>query len=402
MIFVRTRSATGELADRLAARGYSTAALNGDMPQKQREQTIDRLKRKTLDILVATDVAARGLDVDRISHVINFDIPHDTESYIHRIGRTGRAGRTGEAILFAAPRERRMLNAIERATRKEIEKLELPTIDQVNEKRIDVFKQRVVKRLADGDLEFMRDIIAQLQQEHEVSAQDIAAALAHLSLGGQPLLLTPTKRKHRDPDDHGQNHSGGRSQERKFDSNRERRKPRGSEKRRPERDAQERSERKERKPRKASADNEMFRIAVGHEHGVEPSNIVGAIANEAGIDAQHIGHISIFDAHSEVELPKGMPREIFEDLKKVWVCGQKLEIARVNSGSNSKPREASKRSNKNFVPHSDKKEKDKKPSGKGKSKKNKSSKIDHKDKKKNKKPNKKPNKNKGKRRKPAD
>ncbi len=386
LIFVRTRSATGELADRLAARGYSTAALNGDMPQKQREQTIDRLKRKKLDILVATDVAARGLDVDRISHVINFDIPHDTESYIHRIGRTGRAGRTGEAILFAAPRERRMLNAIERATRKEIEKLELPTIDQVNEKRIDQFKQRVVERLTGGDLEFMRDIIAQLQQEHEVSAQDIAAALAHLSLGGQPLLLTPGKRNHRDPDDHPQGRAANPRRERGGEKS-QRREPRAT------------REPRERKPRKASADNEMFRIAVGHEHGVEPSNIVGAIANEAGIDAQHIGHISIFDSHSEVELPKGMPREIFEDLKKVWVCGQKLNITRVNSGSDSKPREASKRANQNTGKIVSKKP-SKKDSAKGKNKKTKTAKLDHKDKKKNKKP--KPNKNKGKRRKPAD
>lgn len=392
LIFVRTRSATGELADRLAARGYSTAALNGDMPQKQREQTIDRLKKKKLDILVATDVAARGLDVDRISHVINFDIPHDTEAYIHRIGRTGRAGRTGEAILFAAPRERRMLNAIERATRKEIEKLELPTIDQVNEKRVDVFKQRVVDRLAGGDLEFMRDIIAQLQQEHEVSAQDIAAALAHLSLGGQPLLLTAGKRNHRDPDDHAQGRSGNPRRERAGDRNRERREPRGSDKRSRASEANGPRAPRERKPRKASADNEMFRIAVGHEHGVEPSNIVGAIANEAGIDAQHIGHISIFDGHSEVELPKGMPREIFEDLKKVWVCGQKLNIARVDSGSDSKPREPSKRPNSN--PNSNKKQ----------NKKIKLAKLDHKDKKKNKKPKakKKGNKNKGKRRKPAD
>jgi len=393
LIFVRTRSATGELADRLSARGYSTAALNGDMPQKQREQTIDRLKKNKLDILVATDVAARGLDVDRISHVINFDIPHDTESYIHRIGRTGRAGRTGEAILFAAPRERRMLNAIERATRKEIEKLELPTIDQVNEKRVDVFKQRVVKRLAEGDLEFMRDIIAQLQQEHEVSAQDIAAALAHLSLGGQPLLLSAGKRNHRDPDDHVQGRNDARRE-----TNRERRAPRSNDNRRP---AQASREPRERKPRKAGADNEMFRIAVGHEHGVEPSNIVGAIANEAGIDAQHIGHISIFDGHSEVELPKGMPREIFEDLKKVWVCGQKLDITRVNSGSNSKPREASKRPNKKSAQSSAQK------TGKNTKKKTsetqkRSTKLDHKDKKKNKQKKAKPNKNKGKRRKPKD
>ena len=305
LIFVRTRSATTELADRLAARGYEAAALNGDMPQKQREQTITKLRSKRLDILVATDVAARGLDVDRISHVINFDIPHDTESYIHRIGRTGRAGRTGEAILFAAPRERRMLNTIEQATGKNIEPLQMPSIDQVNARRVDQFKQRVVRRLAEGDLEFMRDLVVQLQQEQEVSAQDIAAALAHLSLGGQSLLLEkPAKAEHhRD------------------------RKPN-------------RKEKGNFRRRKVSDGNELFRIEVGHEHGVQPGNIVGAIANEAGIDAEHIGFVDIRDDHSEVELPRGMPREIFADLKKVWVCGQRLNISRVSpaTGKQSEPK----------------------------------------------------------------
>ena len=388
LIFVRTRSATGELADRLAARGYSTAALNGDMPQNQREQTIHRLKTKKLDILVATDVAARGLDVDRISHVINFDIPHDTESYIHRIGRTGRAGRTGEAILFAAPRERRMLNAIERATRKDLEKLELPTIDQVNAKRVDVFKARVVKRLAEGNLEFMRDIIAQLQSEHEVSAQDIAAALAHLSLGGQPLLLEADKKSRRDPDDHKQ--ARPRQSRPEPRAPRESRKPREPRESGEPRERQERHEPRERKVRRISPDNELFRIAVGHDHGVEPGNIVGAIANEAGIDAQHIGHITIMDAHSEVELPKGMPREIFDDLKKAWVCGQKLNIERVTSGSNSQPRQPSKRAS--SAPQKDRKKDGKKGS---------QQKADHKDLKKNKarkknKANKGSNKDKGK------
>ena len=382
LIFVRTRSATSELADRLAARGYSTAALNGDMPQKQREQTINRLKSKSLDILVATDVAARGLDVDRISHVINFDIPHDTESYIHRIGRTGRAGRTGEAILFAAPRERRMLNAIERATRKEIEKLELPTIDQVNAKRIDVFKQRVVNRLAEGNLEFMRDIIAQLQQEHEVSAQDIAAALAHLSLGGQPLLLTPSKKTRRDPDDQPGRNSSGPGQKPRRNTGEKRGENRGE--REPRKAL---AESRNKKPRKPAADNEMFRIEVGHDHNVEPGNIVGAIANEAGIDAQHIGHISIFDTHSEVELPKGMPREIFEDLKKAWVCGQKLNITRVQSGSNSKPRQASKRPTKKASSGATRARSTETKTGSGKgsgNKKTKKTKLDHKELKKNK------------------
>ncbi len=311
LIFVRTRSSTTELADRLSARGYTATALNGDMPQKLREQTVNQLKAKQIDILVATDVAARGLDVDRISHVINYDIPHDTESYIHRIGRTGRAGRTGEAILFTAPRERRMLKAIEKATRKTIEPLELPSIDQVNAKRVDLFKQRVVSRVAEGDLDFMRDLIGQLQQEHEISAQDIAAALAHMSLGGQPLLMEKTPRKARSTDR--PEHSGG---DRGFE--RGRREPRR---------------------REVDPDNELFRIEVGHEHGVKPGNIVGAIANEAGIDVKNIGRVAIHDDYSEVELPKGMPREIFEELKKAWVCGQRLNISRASHGGKSNRRE---------------------------------------------------------------
>lgn len=371
LIFVRTRSATNELAEKLSARGYNAAALNGDMAQKQREQMVNRLKSGSLDILVATDVAARGLDVDRISHVINFDIPHDTESYIHRIGRTGRAGRTGEAILFVAPRERRMLNAIERATRKDIEPLEMPTIDQVNAKRVDVFKQKVVSRLSEGNLEFMQDIIGQLQQEHEVSALNIAAALAHLSLGGQPLLLEPPKKGKRSWEDSSQrssrgNDRGERSRQRHDGKSHDRG---GFENRK--REGGERGEPRERRPKKISPDNELFRLEVGHDHDVKPGNIVGAIANEAGIDATNIGHVAIHDSYSEVELPKGMPREIFEDLKKAWVCGQKLNISRVESGSNSTPRPAR-------VPSKRAADGAKKPN------KGKKTKGDHKDRKKNK------------------
>jgi ATP-dependent RNA helicase DeaD len=327
LIFVRTRSSTTELADRLSARGYTATALNGDMPQKLREQTVNRLKARQIDILIATDVAARGLDVDRISHVINYDIPYDTESYIHRIGRTGRAGRTGEAILFAAPRERRMLKAIEKATRKSIEPLELPSIDQVNAKRVDLFKQRVISRIAEGNLDFMRDLIGQLQQESEVSAQDIAAALAHLSLGGQPLLMEKTSRKTRSSD-----HAEQPGKDRGFD--RGRREPREF------REPREPRERREPRRREINPDNELFRLEVGHEHGVQPGNIVGAIANEAGIDANNIGRVAIHDDYSEVELPKGMPREIFEELKKAWVCGRRLNISRVGSGGQKQRREA--------------------------------------------------------------
>ena len=183
LMFVRTKTATTELAERLEARGYAAAAMNGDMAQKNREQMVERLKRGSLDILVATDVAARGLDVERISHVVNYDIPYDTEAYIHRIGRTGRAGRKGDAILFVAPRERRMLGAIEKATRQKIEPLKLPSTEIVNNKRIADFKQSISDTLAAGELDFMQSMVEQYQQEHDVPALEIAAALAKLSIG---------------------------------------------------------------------------------------------------------------------------------------------------------------------------------------------------------------------------
>jgi ATP-dependent RNA helicase DeaD len=303
IIFVRTKTATTELAERLEARGYSAAALNGDMAQKQREQMVERLKRGALDILVATDVAARGLDVERISHVINFDIPYDTESYIHRIGRTGRAGRTGDAILFVAPRERRMLGAIEKATRHKIEPLTLPSQEMVNNKRIAAFKQRISDTLASGELDFMQGLLEQYQQEHDVPALEIAAALAKISLGDKPLLLklekeTTTARKEKP----------GKLKERseKRQSSAASRPPKGM---------------------------ERFRIEVGHDHEVKPANIVGAIANEAGLDAQHIGHIDIHNSFSLVDLPMGMPQDIFKDLKKAWVCGQRLNISRLEQSA---------------------------------------------------------------------
>ena len=317
LIFVRTKLATSELAEQLEARGHAAAAMNGDMAQKSREQMVARLKSGGLDILVATDVAARGLDVDRISHVINYDIPYDTEAYIHRIGRTGRAGRTGDAILFVAPRERRMLGAIERATRQKITELELPSTETVNKKRIADFKQKITDTIAKGHLSFMRGIIEEYQSETEASAMDIAAAMANIAQGGQTLLMAPEKKQSNKPrhdsrDSLEPRNNRGRSRERA---------PRA-----------ERTERGNRPERSAGGnrnmDLELFRIEVGREHGVEPSNIVGAIANEAGLDARNIGQISINDHHSMVELPIGMPKDVFGDLRKVWVCGQQLRISR--------------------------------------------------------------------------
>ncbi len=315
LMFVRTKIATTELAERLEARGYSAAALNGDMAQKNREQMIERLKKGSLDILVATDVAARGLDVERISHVVNYDIPYDTEAYIHRIGRTGRAGRRGDAILFVAPRERRMLNAIEKATRQKIEPLELPSTEMVNNKRIADFKQSISDTLAAGELDFMQSMLEQYQQEHDVPALEIAAALAKMSIGDRQLLLKPEKEKPARP----------RPEPKQ-------RKDRGEPRQRKGRD-----EPRQRKPQTRPAKGtERFRIEVGYQHEVKPGNIVGAIANEAGLDAQHIGHIDIHTEFSLVDLPTGMPDEVFQDLRKTWVCGQRLNISRLEQPGKKK------------------------------------------------------------------
>ncbi len=301
ILFVRTRIATTELAERLEARGYAAAALNGDMPQKNREKIIERLKKGSLDILVATDVAARGLDVERVSHVFNYDIPYDAEAYIHRIGRTGRAGRQGDAILFVSPRERRMLKTIERATRQKIEALELPSTEMVNNKRIADFKQSISDTLAAGELDFLQGMLEQYQQEHDVPAMEIAAALARLSIGDRQLLLKPEKDRPA----------------------------------RPKAEAKPRKDRGEKPQRKAQTrpamGMERFRIEVGHQHDVKPGNIVGAIANEAGLDAQHIGHIDIHTEYSLIDLPSGMPKELFRELIKTRVCGRPLKISRLEA-----------------------------------------------------------------------
>lgn len=310
LLFVRTRIATTELAERLEARGYSAAALNGDMAQKQREQMIRRLKQGSLDILVATDVAARGLDVDRISHVVNYDIPYDIEAYIHRIGRTGRAGRQGDAILFVAPRERRMLGAIEQATRQKIEQLELPSTEIVNNKRIADFKQNISDTLAAGELDFMQNLLQQYQREHDVPALEIAAALAKISIGDKPWLLEAEQ---------------SRPERSRADARHEPR-PR-QERRAPDKD-QSRA--------KAARSMQAWRIDVGHRHGVKPGNIVGAIANEAELDARHIGNIDIRPEFSIVDLPRDMPDEVLEKLKNARICGQRMNLSRSELPGNKK------------------------------------------------------------------
>jgi ATP-dependent RNA helicase DeaD len=330
IIFVRTKTATIELAEKLEARGYSAAAINGDMSQNLRERAINHLKNGKLDILIATDVAARGLDVDRITHVVNYDIPYDTESYVHRIGRTGRAGRTGDAILFIAPRERKLLANIERATKQKVEEMGLPSTEIINNKRIARFKQNITDTLASEELSFFSQLIQQYETEHDVTALEIGAALAKLVQGDDPLLMAPPKKvSERDRE-----RSDERPRRDRDDSNRGRdRNERGGE--RPRRESSDRPERRPKREFSNSVEMETFRIEVGHAHGVKPGNIVGAIANETGIDGDHIARIRIEDDYSTVELPAGMPKELINELRKVRVVGQALNISKVGEGSSS-------------------------------------------------------------------
>lgn len=318
IIFVRTKIVTEELAEKLEARGYEAAALNGDLNQQQRERTIERLKDGKLDIVVATDVAARGLDVPRISHVVNYDIPSDTESYVHRIGRTGRAGRTGEAILFVAPREKRMLYAIEQATRQRIEPMQLPTRNEIVDRRIDQFKRQISETIESQELDFFRELMESFQNEQALDMEDVAAALAYLVQKDQPLqpeiedVPPEPERRAGERPERGRDREGGRERER------------GG------RDG----ERRERFNANSDMDMRRYRIEVGREHGVQPKNIVGAIANEIGLDSNFIGNISIRDHFTLLDLPEGMPKDLFAHLKNVRVCGRPLNIA-VDTGGRS-------------------------------------------------------------------
>lgn len=332
LIFVRTKIATVELAERLEARGYAATVLNGDVAQSQRERTINNLKNGKLDILVATDVAARGLDVERISHVINYDIPHDTESYVHRIGRTGRAGRSGEAILFVAPREKRMLSSIERATNSKIEEMVLPSTKTINENRVSKLKSKIAETVANEDLSFYTSLISEMSTEHDISMEQIAAAFGHLLQGDTPFLMDnkPEQKLSKDwgDDRPAKDRNRGRSKDRDSSPRRQRSGSDGG------------------PPEKGMA---RYRLAVGHNHKVKPGNIVGAIANEAGLDSKNIGRINIFDDHSLVDLPTGMPPEVLKDLRRVWVSGQQLNISRAGnedhgrgSGGSERPTRARK------------------------------------------------------------
>ena len=310
IVFARTKVATEELAGKLQARGFSAAAINGDLQQQQRERTISQLKDGNIDILVATDVAARGLDVDRISHVVNYDVPTDPESYVHRIGRTGRAGRKGEAILFITPRERGLLRAIERSTRQPVEMLELPTVQAVNNVRVTRFKEQITETLAAGELEIFASIVAEYERDNNVPAAEIAAALAKMSRGGKPLLLPKAERE------------VTAAPERM----REPAKPRVFEKTHGKRNAVPAEPVAEKRARPVQAGFATFRLEVGHANGIKPGNIVGAVANESGLDAAQIGRIEIFDTHSLIELPAGLPKKTLTHLQTVQVGGRPLRI----------------------------------------------------------------------------
>ncbi len=432
IVFVRTKILTVELADKLNARGFAASALNGDVSQQLREKTVDKLRKGSLDILIATDVAARGLDVERISHVINYDIPQDVETYVHRIGRTGRAGREGDAILFVAPREQRMLSTIERATRRKIALLELPSTEVINDKRISKFMQRITDTLAQGDLTEYTQIVERYQRDHNVPAQEIASALLCMVQGDTPLLLDkkdrshkatayPTDREDAAPrqrrerkDSRPSERSEARSEERPAERSFERPAERSAERpfeRKAERKNESKDDRQRRfdeapaapfadkperkrkfedaapsafseRPAHKSRDDfggipkgdrfpkrdrdgdskperravpppdllgpteagmQRYRVEVGHSDNVKPGNIVGAIANEAGIDSKFIGRINIYDSFSVIDLPEGMPPKIMQHLKKVWVANKQLGIApfdgggRAESGADKKP-----------------------------------------------------------------
>ncbi|QCU79288.1 DEAD/DEAH box helicase [Citricoccus sp. SGAir0253] len=295
--FVRTRNATEELTTKLNARGFRAAAISGDVAQNQREKTVENLRAGRVDILVATDVAARGLDVERISHVINYDIPHDTESYVHRIGRTGRAGRSGDAVLFMTPREKYLLRSIEKATRQTVEQMHMPSVADVNSSRLGKFSTQITETLSEGDLDVFRELVDSYVAEHEVAPEDVAAALAKMAQGGRPLLteepdLPPVRMARGDRDDRG-----------------------------------ERDGRGSRGPQRGPAEgNATYRIALGRQDRVQPGNIVGALANEAGLRSNQIGHIDIRSNHSLVELPADLTGQQWDALGNTTINGRPIEL----------------------------------------------------------------------------
>ena len=369
LIFARTKNDTVELSEKLEARGHACAPLNGDIPQKMREKTIERLKQGKLDIIVATDVAARGLDVARISHVLNYDLPTGIEPYTHRIGRTGRAGRSGEAILFVKPQERRVLRSIEAATGAALEVYSVPTTDEVNSSRIERFKQRVAETIqaerSEGTKKLFARIVRELLEESDAEPDDVFAALAEMAQGDQPLLFREQGRqdgRERSEDEHqqykqdrgGRFGQGGRP-ERPSGGGRFEHGGRDTRGGRGERDERSggRFERNERPMRNESFSDRAgrpahsapkpmptqatevgmirYRVEVGRNQGAQPGSIVGAVANEGDISSEFIGRIEIYDDFSTIDLPDGMPTETFQRLQRTRVRGQELRIAKLGS-----------------------------------------------------------------------
>ena len=318
IIFVRTKNATLEVAERLQARGYSAEALNGDIAQNQREKTVARLKKGNIDIIVATDVAARGLDVERISHVINYDVPYDNESYVHRIGRTGRAGRTGDAVLFVNSREKRMLQSIERTTKQTIARYEFPSVEILNERKIEQLFAKVDAEVQ-KDLSEYTTVLGKYLTHNEIDPILLAAAMASIQADSLPFYIKAQPKNRRERE--------GRDRD-----DRSERSDRGDRNDRGDRDRAPRSDRK-RKDLDGDMSFETYRLEVGEIHGVGKGDIVGAIANEAGIESRFMGKIRVFEEHSVIDLPEGMPRDLFKSLKGVWVRGQQLKISKEDGGS---------------------------------------------------------------------
>lgn len=300
------------MADRIQARGYAAEALNGDIAQSQREKTVARLKSGKIDILVATDVAARGLDVERISHVVNYDVPYDTESYVHRIGRTGRAGRKGDAILFVNGREKRMLQAIERSTRQHIEPFKFPSVAALNERKIEQLFARIDTELQ-KDLTEYCGVIDKYHKRSETDPLLLAAAIASLESGGKPFYIKETVQKQRPEGAH-------------FES-KERSSGSVAFKEHTQRQGKD-EQRSSKKHQRNDMATETYRLEVGETHGVSKGGIVGAIANEGDIESRYMGKIVIFEEHSLIDLPEGMPKELCKLLKKVWLRGRQLQISK--------------------------------------------------------------------------
>ncbi|MEL0633254.1 DEAD/DEAH box helicase [Pseudoalteromonas carrageenovora] len=324
IVFVRTRNDTVQLAELLEREGFSAAPLNGDMNQQARERTVDRLKNGMLNVVIATDVAARGLDVDRLSLVINYDIPQDSEAYVHRIGRTGRAGRTGKAILFVKHNERYLLKNIIRHTKSEIAQVELPTAKVVEEKRINALQEKLTLALENKDITFFNEVAANMAQKLELAPEDLAGALLCLAQQQSPIKVEEVKIQPRERND------------------RNSRNDRGDRGRRNERGGERGGERAERKPRERNSRDagpmDTYRIEVGREHGVQVKNIVGAIANEADISSKFIGDIRLHDSHSTVQLPQNMPKDVLDHFQKVFICKRPMGMTITQDQGPTEPR----------------------------------------------------------------